>query len=60
MKIDDVTSLKQSGFNPRKKTKFVIHGWKSSAESETVQNLKNCKYINKFCYSKFNEVNYQS
>lgn len=34
-------------YQPNKDTKIIIHGWRSSSESDTVKNIKD-SYLNKF------------
>lgn len=34
-------SAKSTNFDPSKPTKVIVHGWKSSGDSETVLNIKN-------------------
>ncbi|XP_033225039.1 inactive pancreatic lipase-related protein 1-like [Belonocnema kinseyi] len=39
--LNDVETLKNSEFSPSKKTKFITHGWKSSALSTSQVDMKN-------------------
>ncbi|XP_012523445.1 pancreatic triacylglycerol lipase isoform X2 [Monomorium pharaonis] len=40
MTLNNVTNLANSGFKPSRKTKFITHGWKSSAMSTGLLNMK--------------------
>lgn len=40
MTLNDTTSLADSDFKPSRKTKFITHGWKSSAMSTGFLNMK--------------------
>lgn len=37
---DDTKGLQNSNFDPSRQTKFITHGWKSSAMSTNIANLK--------------------
>ena len=41
--LNDVELLKSSEFSPSRKTKFITHGWKSSASSTGQVDMKNGK-----------------
>lgn len=38
--VEEPSSLWQSSFDPRRPTRFVAHGWKSSSESDVIQLIK--------------------
>lgn len=38
--LNDTTNLASSDFKATRKTKFITHGWKSSALSASVLNMK--------------------
>lgn len=37
---NDTKGLQNSNFDPSRQTKFITHGWKSSAMSTNIANLK--------------------
>lgn len=39
--MNDSESIKKSDFSPKRPTKFLTHGWKSSGRSSGPINLKN-------------------
>lgn len=41
--VDDPATLWQSSFDPKRPTRIITHGWKSSAEADIVQLLKKGK-----------------
>ncbi|XP_008548048.1 phospholipase A1 [Microplitis demolitor] len=47
---DNADSIKNSGYSPQRPTKFITHGWKSSALSTGLINLKNA-YLKKYDYN---------
>ncbi|KAJ1519397.1 hypothetical protein ONE63_004689 [Megalurothrips usitatus] len=38
--VDDPDTLWKSSFDPTKKTRIVVHGWRSSADADIVQTIK--------------------
>ncbi|KAK3909135.1 Pancreatic triacylglycerol lipase [Frankliniella fusca] len=38
--VDDPSTLWQSSFDPKRPTRFVTHGWKSSSDADVVQLIK--------------------
>lgn len=41
--LNDTKGLRKTPFNPKYKTKFIVHGFLNNLNSDTVQTIKNSK-----------------
>jgi len=45
MTLNNTTNLASSDFKPTRKTKFITHGWKSSASSAGLLDMKEGTFL---------------